>query len=178
VKRDIPLGHTNESSATTRQQTIQQRKGVNAEGEPSQRDRQRERETWKKGNTRISACGIPRREEGEPGANNKSGKKNERKQNDYKNVRNGPEVVLSSVGTIIRVERRQQYKLHSWRSKASDTCSTLLQGEVASLLKIGFWNVEDKVENKDFVYCLNEHDMCRVAGNWTGGEELRHMRDV
>jgi len=30
VKRDIPLGHTNESSATTRQQTIQQRKGVNA----------------------------------------------------------------------------------------------------------------------------------------------------
>jgi hypothetical protein len=41
---------------------------------------------------------------------------------------------------------------------------------VASLLKIGFWNVEDKVGNKDFVYCLNEHDMCRVAGSWTGGE--------
>jgi len=48
---------------------------------------------------------------------------------------------------------------------------------VASLLKIGFWNVEDKVGNKDFVYCLNEHDMCRVAGSWTGGRymELRHM---
>jgi len=43
MKRDIPLGHTNESSATTMQQTIQQRKGVNAEGEPSQRDRGREK---------------------------------------------------------------------------------------------------------------------------------------
>jgi hypothetical protein len=41
---------------------------------------------------------------------------------------------------------------------------------VASLLKIGFWNVEDKVGNKDFVYCLNERDMCRAAGSWTGGE--------
>lgn len=41
---------------------------------------------------------------------------------------------------------------------------------MASLLKIGFWNVEDKVGNKDFVYCLNEHDMCRVAGSWTGDE--------
>jgi len=40
---------------------------------------------------------------------------------------------------------------------------------VASLLKIVFWKVEDKVGNKDFVYCLNEH-MCRVAGSWTGGE--------
>jgi len=89
------------------------KKGVNAEGEPSQRDRQRERETWKKGNTRISVRGIPQREEGEPGASNKIGKMNEHKQNDYKNVRNGPEVVLSSVGSIIRVERKQRYNLRS-----------------------------------------------------------------
>jgi hypothetical protein len=38
---------------------------------------------------------------------------NEHKQNDYKNVRNGPEVVLSSVGSIIRVERKQRYNLRS-----------------------------------------------------------------
>ena len=106
MKRVIPVGHTSESSATTRQQTIQQRKGVNAEGEPSQRDRQRGREIWKKGNTRSSVRCIAQREEEEPGASNKSGKKNKHKQNDHKNVQNGPEVVLSPVGAIIRVERR------------------------------------------------------------------------
>jgi len=72
----------------------------------------------------MSVCGIAQREEDEPGASNESGKKNEHEQNDYKNVQNGPEVVLSPVGSIIRVERRQRYNLRSWRSKASDTCST------------------------------------------------------
>jgi len=43
MKRDIALGHKSEISAPTRQQTIQQRKGVNAEGEPSQRYRGREK---------------------------------------------------------------------------------------------------------------------------------------
>jgi hypothetical protein len=95
---------------------------------------------------RISVHGIAEREEQEPGASNKSGKKNEHKQNDNINVQNGPEVVLSPFGSIIQVERRQQYNLRSWRSKTSDTCSTELQREVASLLKIGFWNGEDKVE--------------------------------
>jgi hypothetical protein len=76
MKRDIALGHTNESWAARRQQAIQKRKGVNAEGEASQRE---ERELWEKGNTRISICGNTQREEEEPGASNKSGKKNEHK---------------------------------------------------------------------------------------------------
>ena len=41
MKRDIALGHTNESWAARRQQAIQKRKGVNAEGEASQRDGER-----------------------------------------------------------------------------------------------------------------------------------------
>jgi hypothetical protein len=29
--------------------------------------------------------------------------------------------------------------------------------------------VKIRWKNKDFVDCLNEHDMCMVVGSWTGG---------
>jgi hypothetical protein len=48
---------------------------------------------------------------------------------------------------------------------------------VASLIKIGFWHSEClkwKTGNKDFVTCLNEHDIFRVAESWARDEIFRN----